>query len=570
MSTGAELQIIAVPVAGATMFVAGGAFMAVAGVAAVGGIAIVGTGRLCVAAGTYVADKVRERASLCSYEYEQYQMLRAQVENMEQQSAPQSQFGVVQPLPKQVLPSQPRPQFTREDLKRYHEDEATATAIIDQLEERLATSQQDVALRLHQFDQRAYLAAMIEIEAHRLPAAVVTAATAMLANPTADPEPIVAQLRGALGQISADELSRLQGNLRELEAEAACLIALLGDSPLRDEALALRHRIDEGSRSADATWLMRSATEFKRAVEGLRRRQRDALAAMRERELGELWGRLQAVGGLFADLQQLEQARAISLDPEMLTLFNEEDQRYQRLEAGGIDPATFREEADKLRIALQALEELGIGVLNRYQQQLLAAAIEQSLVAIMVDEQPFASVTRSVDADGTIRLRGQRESQVLEVWVRPNGRVKYEAYGFGDERCLKAAYALIDHLTDQGIMLRSADPELNLQATVVTQVIAAIEALGTYRRDEITIEEDAAAVIIEAGAGFQRSRLAIDNEGVVTMLDSSSLVAHPDQQIATQRAQQIATVATQEETVIAARDKVRRMQATLRRSRERI
>lgn len=550
MSTGAELAVIGAPIVGLAVI----ATAATAGVVVVGGIAIIGTGRLCVAAGSYVVDRVRERAALCAYEYTQYQKVRAAA--FDAASKPLTPVK----MPKQGVPSQvapvatPNSLFARDDLGRYHEDAAVAESIIAALEQQLNTSQQAADQRIQAVQRRAYISAMLEIEGQRLPTGLQTSLKQELSSKQADLDKALASLRAGLSQLATTERMEYEQALRQLEAEADAMSVVAVDDVLRDELLTLRRRIDAVARSTDTQLLIEQYAEFRRTLDRLYERDQQRRAELHQQDLAQLWGELQAVGALLLDLQSLAQANVISIDPNMQANHKALADRYEALAPGATtDIAAFREEASAIRKTLANLQRQAVHILNVYQQQRLVEEIEQSMNAITFDDFTFETVSKTNEPDGTIVLRGYRDEQNLKVVVQPDARVKYEAYGFGDERCLKVAYALIDQLVDRGLLLRYAEPELTRQATVVTQVIAALIDLGTYREDEITIHEDAAAVVIQAGADTQTQRLAVNSEGAVTPLDG------------TKTGQNLAEKASEPEAVIAARKKVDKLRSTLRR-----
>jgi hypothetical protein len=484
----------------------------------VGGVALVGTGRLCVAAGAYVGERVRERAALCSHEYERYQRLRAQAMAL---AAAQARQGIA-PLGPQatVLPRQTiKPVFDRSRLSRFHEDTRTATTIVERLEQDMDTHQAQAQVRLQQIEQRAYLEAMLAMD--KLVLAPKTAAVVRAALNSSDASTLAAameEMHRALAQLRQDEREGLHATLGNLDSEAGGLLAVAADPQVRDDLVSIRRRIGHTMLSGDVPLLRVRIEEFDRELGRLRERHERAMGELRAVELAGLWGLLQAVGGLFSDIQSLVNSGQVTIDESLLKVLGEIGERHQALERGDIvDLTALRDETAKLTAMLYGLQEQGTTILNRYYQQRLADEVEQSLAAMTQGAEPhFTTIARAIETDGTMTLRGQQGPQTLEIKVRPDGRLKYEAYGYGDERCLGAVYALLDQLADRGVLLGAEEPELTRQAAIVSQVITAIRQLGSYTDPQIRVYEDAAATVIEAGSGF--TRVQVGEDGRITEL----------------------------------------------------
>lgn len=520
MSTGAELSVIGAPVVGLGV-IAGGVLVLAAGVVVVGGVALVGTANLCVAAGSYAAERMNERAKLCAAEYERYQQLRAQA-------------YALTPRPKTAHPvstaargrergaliasrSKPAYRFAQSAVSQIHPEASIATSIAQHLERELAEAQSRADEQLQQLERRAYLEAMLRLEAERLPAGATEAVRAALADGSvAALAAAVARIHTSLALATMGEAEQLRSALADLEAQVDGVAATAPEPMLRQELRDLQRAIGAARLTSDQGLLARDLERYEGQLEVLQSRCAARAGELRAAELTEVWGLLQAVEALFADLQALQQAGHLVIRQELVGALEEARGRHKELEeAPIISLQSLRQNTELLRVQLRGLQNEGALILNRFYQQRLAGEVEAALNELTAGEAaPFDRVSRDERADGTIALRGTRGDETLELRVRPDGRLKYEAFGYGDERCLGVVYQLLDRLADRNVMLGSVDPELTRQANVVTQVLAALHKLGGYAEHEIKVYEDASAVTIEAGNGFITE---VDRDGRITV-----------------------------------------------------
>lgn len=509
MSSGAEFAVLAAPVGA----VAVGALALAAGVVVVGGVALVGVGRLGVAAGSYVADRMRERAQVCAGEYARFQQLRAQAlaSKPPQKRVIGHNLAATMPAPALGAPSWPT----------FHQDHAVAETIAARLSADLSAQQSRYAERLRLVEQRAQLSAALAIESDRLAPHVAEQARQALATDdlTAVGDAIKA-VGAAVAQYEGQALQVEQAALRAHHAEVTGLLAVVSDPGLRSDLLDWQRRLNGMLASADIGAIRNRLRDGALLVERCRTRHEIAQAEMQSAELAEVWGLRQAVGGLFSDLETLERAGLLAADAEQLAVLKELSAQYDVLETAPFtNLASLRTETGKIKTGLRQLQQSGLRRLNGYYQQRLIGEVEQSLNAIRLQDKPFDTVERATLADGSVSIKARQGKRRLNVWVRLDGKLKYHAHGFGDEGCLDAVYSLFDQLIDRGVQIDAKEPQLTNQVSVALHVIEAMKQLEHYGEDEITVREDADAVVIEAsksGSGaFQRRRISVDEHGKV-------------------------------------------------------
>lgn len=511
MSTGAELAVIAAPVAGVAVVATAGLFLAV-GVVAVGGVALIGVGRVGVAAGAYVADRLRERAQLCAGEYARFQQLRM--------NTLASHTKQEQPHKRMTRAATPAPAAGH----TYHENPQLDAQIMAHLSADLSAQQQRYAEHMLLIERRAQLTAALALDADRLPADMVERARQNVAH--GDGAAItesIAAVCAAVAQVEGQALRAERAALRAQHVEAAGLLAVVSDARLRDKLLDWQIQINRVISSTDIVAIGNRLRTGADLLASCREQHEAAVIERRVEELASVRGLLYAVGGLFEDLRSLEQADLLKGDGAQITRLQELGARYERLEVDTtIALPMLRTEAGRLLAELRTLEQDGLRQLNAFYQQRLANEIEQSMHEMQLDDAPFDRIERSISTDGTVTLKARQGRRQLNLRIYSDARIKYSARGFGDEGCLKAVYGLIDRLIDHGVQIESHHPELTHQVDVALRVIEAIKELGHYPEEQITVSEDATAFVIEAGAGFQR--VSVDEQGNIREASERSIV----------------------------------------------
>jgi len=501
MSTGAELSIVALPV-GAIGVVVAGAALAAAGVVIVGGVALVGVGRLTLSAGTYVRDRLQERASICAAEHERFLRLRAAAK----------------------APQQVKPRIDQQAFVRHLKDEAEATKVAAPLERSLLLLQAQYDVALRRAEQRAQLAASLEIYNGHLEPELVRRVRTLLNMATdalADDqlEQALAELRGAVARTQLDELAQAQAALLEHQLELASLLAHTAEPALRAELSAWHHEVNGMIASRDIAAVRARLHTGATLLASARERNEAASSQMRADELSTAWGQLQAVGGLLDDLHRLAgvaqaEERLTGDVAGLIDTFKTLAARYDVLSADtAAERSALRVAATELRRDLEQLQGAGLAMLDGYYQRRVAAAIERSMRAESVT---FTTVEAPSTADdGSILLRATSGPGALVLRVHADGRVSYDADGFGDERCLLAIYRLRARLRASGVAFQMADPQLKPQIEVAMQALEAIEALGAYTTGQLSIQRSGGSLVIEAGDGasFQRQLARVNRHG---------------------------------------------------------
>jgi hypothetical protein len=510
MSSGAELAVVAAPVAGvATLAV--GALALAAGAVAVGGIALVGVGRLGIAAGAYAADQLNKRANACANEYARYQQLRAQA-----LAAKLQQGRVLGQSP--VIPA-PTTQFGTSSWSQYHQNQQVGERLAAELEHELSARQQRYAERIDLIERRAHLSAALALDGDLLaPDIARRARQAATEGSLGDVTAMIDTLRAATARSAGEELAREQATLRDHYAEVTGLLAIVVDQPARAELLNWQLKLNGMLNSTDIGAIRNRLREGAQLLASCRMRHELAQAEVQSAVLAEVYGQLEATRALFKDLQALRAAELVALDPAHITRLQELGARYEDLaSAPAADLAALRAASRALQQALRALQHEGVRLLNACYQTRLADEVEASMREMTLDGAPFDSIERGTTADGNIVLKARQGRRRLTVRVRPNARMKYEAHGFGDEGCLHAVYGLLDRLIDRDVQLEVHEPRLTNQVSIALRVIEALKELGHYSEEQITVREDAAAVVIEAGKqdgpAFQRTRIVVDEQG---------------------------------------------------------
>ncbi len=511
MSSGAELAILAAPVAGVAV-VTGAALFLAAGVVVAGGVALVGVGRLGVAAGSYVNDRLRERAQLCAGEYARFQQLRAVAiaAQAKQGQAPASRVTAT----RTVAPEHAQ-------RRAFHENPRISEEITARLSADLSAQQARYAEQIQLVERRANLAALLALDGGRLPPDVEARARQVLATgDTAAVSVSISVVQRVGAQIAGQTLQQEQAALRAHQADVAGLLAVAAEQQVRDELLSWQIQLNRIVASSDIEAIRNRLRTGAELLACCRIQHETALAERRGKELAEICGLLQAVGGLLLDLQSMQSAKLLPVDEVPMVRLKELGARYERLE---VDPAialsALRAEVRAIKAGLQTLERDALHQLNGFYQQRLAGEVEQSLHEVRLDGASFDQIERATLADGTLVLKARQGKRRLNVRVRPNARIKYEARGFGDEGCLDAVYQLLDRLIDRGVQIEVHHPTLTPQVDVALRVIEAMKQLGHYQDDEITVREDVDALVIEASkAGapaFQRQQVSVDEQGTL-------------------------------------------------------
>lgn len=508
MSSGAELAIIAAPVAGVAV-IAGAALFLAAGVVVAGGVALVGVGRLGVAAGSYVNDRLRERAQLCAGEYARFQQLRAIA------LATQAKQGQ-SPAARVTGTRTAAPEHAR---RRFHENPRIAEEIAAHLSADLSAQQARYAEQLQLIERRANLAALLALDGGTLSPEIDSRARQALA--TGDITTLseaISAIQRVGAQIAGEALQQEQAALRAHQADIAGLLAVVTEPPVRDELLSWQIQLNRIAASSDIEAIRNRLRTGADLVARCRMQHETALTERREKELAEVCGLLQAVGGLLLDLQSMQSAKLLVIDETQMAWLKELGARYERLEIDpSIELSTLRAEVRAIKAGLHALEQDALRQLNGFYQQRLADEVEQSLHEIQLDGTLFDKIERTTQADGTLVLKARQGKRRLNVRVRPNARIKYEAHGFGDEGCLDAVYQLLDRLIERGVQIEVHHPTLTPQVDVALRVVEAMKQLGHYQENEITVREDVDALIIEAsktgGPAFQRQQISVDDQG---------------------------------------------------------
>ncbi|MBV9789246.1 MAG: hypothetical protein JOZ51_13775, partial [Chloroflexi bacterium] len=524
MSTGAELQILAAPVAlgaAATLAVA-------AGIVIVGGVVVVGAARLGVAAGSYAADRVRERATVCQQEYGEFQRLHREFVAQEQRK--QNKRVRLRQLTASTVEAQraAAPQVIRSPL---HENPLVDEVVMERLLATLKAQQARYDQQVRLIEQRAVLDALLNTSGDAVPSP--TAELARQAVETGDAAAVseaIAAVRRAIAEAGAAELLQEQALLQEHHAEVGALLATVFDPAIRQELLQWQYGLHALLRSRDINALRNTREAGELLLARLEDKHLAMLEALRDAEFAPLWGQLQAVGGLFSDLQALATEQSPIVEAAAVEQLHAIGAQYEAL-AGDpqIEPTKLQREAAKLQRELHTLEAIGLRQLNTYYAQRMGHEIEQSLHEMQEDGFDF-KVTRTIGDDGSMQVKAKQGERRLNLTVR-DGKLKYDAYGFGDEQCVEAVYSLIDRLIDKGIQLRGAEPQLTAQIETTRAVIEAIKQLNHYSDDSISIREDVDAVVIEASngaVGFQR--ITVDEDGQVTVKAIAANAPVPSEQ----------------------------------------
>lgn len=536
MSSGAELSVIAVPVGA----VAVGALALTAGAVVIGGVALVGVGRLGVAAGSYVMDRLHERARTCADEYVQYQRARARLK-----AAAERHEHAIQPLPP------PRPIATSE--RAYHEDSVIAEMIAARMSAEIEQQQARFAEQLQLVEQRARLRATLNLYRDALPPSVLDSAECSLQQRSV--APIVAALdavRGAIGQANRGLVHQLRADLRDQYADFSGLLTLVADTAAGRAIREWQQQLSILFTSNDIDAMRRRLREGQARYVQLRQHLEAELEEQRTAALALVWGKLQSVGALISDLKTLEAVDFVSGAARYAERLQSLSQRFEAV-AGATteDAAARRLQMAELEQSLDQLEAEALAQLTAAHQDRLTAEVEQGLRDMKTDGYAWDRIDRTVAADGTVVIKARQQmgqtERKLDLRVRPDGQLKYHAYGFGDEGCLDAVYSLLDRMMINGVQLHIEDPELNQQVEVALRVGEALKQLG-YAEEQITVREGPLNLVIEAskgaGLGFQR-RIVVDAQGNVQEQSQQPAVSLPRfiESLAPDRAQPIARAA---------------------------
>lgn len=503
MSTGAELSVVAIPVGAIGLVLAAGA-IAAAGLVVVSGVAVVGAGRLMVSAGSYARERMQERAVLCTGEYERFLRLRA---------AAKARAAV-------------KPTIDRAVWQNHVAEESVVPLIVEPIASNLMALQKRHDILLRQATRRAQLAAALTIHGAVLPPDVTGRARAALNEEREEAlERALGELRGAIARADLDVLARAQAELGEHRMEVADLLAQLTQPGLYRELEAWHSKVNAMLGSRDIAAIREHLRQGTRLLSDVRERHDEALHRLRAAELGSVWGLLQAVDALIKDLQLLANhdegahllRTEILLHVEALAKLAA---RYEQLATGPVSQvAVLRADAAELQRQLELCQDAALQLLDRHYQGRIVNSVATSLGQMCGDQAPFADFKQEAPtADGRIVMRASRGARTLEVCVHADGRVVYDADGFGDETCLGAIYELRARLRAQGVEVELADPQLKPQVAMALQALEAISSLGIYPADTITIQKSGSALVIEAGSGpgFQRQVARIDRQGQVS------------------------------------------------------
>lgn len=512
MSSGAELQILAAPVALGVI----APLVLAAGVAVVGGIVVVGTTRLALAGGAYARERVRQRADMCAGEYGHFQQLK---------KLAQAQAAAArQPAPttRPILTPQPTRQATNQP--KFHQDPAIDAEVAARMAAELQAEHARYQARLERIQQQARLDALVQTNREQLRPEIVDAANAALAaGDMATMRQAMASVRAELARRGTALLRQAQAELDEHHADVSALLAVVYDPAIRQQLVDWQYRLHPLLRSTDLAGIRNYLREGQALLERLRAAHEQALESLRDAELAPLWGKLQAVGGLFSDVQALQTAYALPVGGELLTQLQAVATRYEALATDPeIEPSKLQSEAADLRRTLQKLEAAALTVLNSAYSERLSSEIEQGLRQMATDGFSFDQIRRTVATDGSVKIKASQGRRRFNVTIR-DGQVVYDTHGFGDEQCLAAVYSFLDRLIDRGVQLQADEPQLTPQMNMVLQVKEALKQLHHYSDDDITVREDADVVTIEASKGplgFQRVK--VDEDGRVEIKDQAT------------------------------------------------
>lgn len=505
MSSGAELNILALPIAA----VAVGALALTAGIVVVGGVALVGVGRLGVAAGSAVADRVRERARVCADDYVRFQQARdrlkavaeaQQARGNEQQAAPIGETSALV----------------------YHEDLAIAQAIAERMAAQIQ-QQTCFAEQIYLIEQRARLQAAIEIHRDSLALEVCIQAQAALGRGTVAPvDEALDALRGALGRVHREEAAQLRARLRDQHAALSGTLALVNDSGISRELLDQQQELAMFFASNDLDAMRRRLRDGETLLDRVRRHVDQTQSEERATALASVWGKLQATASLISDLQSLEQAQFLTVDLALVERLQTVSAQFEALaDELTLAPQTLHTRASLLEQTLDEVERSALDQLNKAYHARLVTEIETQLGAMQADGYIWERIDRTAQPDGTVVLKARQRvgvnERTLSLRIRPDGKVKYDTYGFADESCLDAVYSLFDRLLINGTQVRAEEPQIKPQVELALHVAEALKQLG-YAEEHITVREGVQNLVVEASKGdglaFQR-RIVIDPQGKV-------------------------------------------------------
>ncbi|MEI7643692.1 MAG: hypothetical protein WCJ55_05205 [Chloroflexales bacterium] len=483
------------------------------GIVMVGGLALVsatsGAARLGIAAGSYVRERARERAAACESEYAQFLRLSEQI--MTQATPP---TPVRSPTPV-GLSAQPQPQPQPQPALPTAEIQDMIKQVGEQNIQVLVSQQRELEAQLLLIERRAYLEAMMS----RQPTITAAAKQALASNDLRSIEACIVMASASAQRAGDEAIDQQQAALRDHSTEVAGLLAVVCDDRARDALLSWRYQLTPLLNSRDTGAITNRLREGKLLLERCRAQHEQALSLLRTQGLAPVWGLLQVVGGLCSDLQSLQTAGLLAGDQSAAlqsqqNLLQDLGLQYAAL---ACDPLRniheWRSASSRLRTELKRLEQECLSQLESYYRQRIAAEITQSLAEVRVEGERFESITEGSASDGSVTLKAKQGRRTLHLQVHADGRLSYEAYGFGDDRCLEVVYQLFDQLIARGVILSVDEPRLTPQVETALRVVEALRQLGTYTDEQITVKEDARAIVIEAGAGPAFQRVSVDSLG---------------------------------------------------------